>query len=281
MRLGSGTVAVVTGAASGIGRALARQFHERGVRVALVDVDGPGIDALASGLSGSTIHVCDVSDPAAVSACSDEVIRAHGGVHVLVNNAGISAAGAVDELPLEVFHRAMDVNFWGVVHTTRAFLPELRRAAAGGAPAGSGALAGSEGLASICNVLSDFALFSLPTKAAYAASKHAARALTEALGAELHGTGIVVTAAYPGATATNLLSRGHAVDEVKRRREAEFLEKGLAPEIVARRIVRGIEAGRIRVLIGRDTRAIDLAARLAPGFVQAGVRRLWRRVPFL
>lgn len=290
MKLGPGTVAVVTGAASGIGRALARELHARGVRVALVDVDGPGLEALASGadstasgdhstafgihstasgLPGSTIHVCDVSDAEAVAACCDDVIRAHGAVHVLVNNAGISAAGAVEELPLDVFHRAMGVNFWGVVHTSRAFLPSLRRAA------------GSGGSAAICNVLSDFALFSLPTKAAYAASKHAARALTEALGAELHGTGIVVTAAYPGATATNLLHRGHAVDDAKRQREAEFLEKGLAPEVVARRIVRGIEAGRIRVLIGRDTRAIDLAVRLAPGFVQAGVRRLWRRVPFL
>jgi short-subunit dehydrogenase len=131
------------------------------------------------------------------------------------------------------------------------------------------------------NVLSDFALFSLPTKAPYASSKHAARAFTESLGAELHGSGVTVTAVYPGATATDLVKTGYAVNPGRRDLEAGFLARGLPPEVVARRILKGVDAGRSRVLIGRDTRVIDLAVRVAPALVQAGVRRFWRRVPFL
>lgn len=267
MRPGPDTVVVVSGAASGIGRALAGELHERGARLALLDIDGAALAAAAP--AGASLHPCDIADEEAVESACQDVLRLHGSVHLLVNNAGVSAAGAVEELPLQQFHRAMDVNFWGVLHACRAFLPALRASAARGQPA------------AICNVLSDFALFSLPTKSAYAASKHAARALTEALGAELHDAGVVVTAAYPGATATSLVSRGFAVDAAKQAVEADFLGRGLAPEVVARRILRGIEAGRPRILIGRDTRAIDAAVRFAPALVQAALRRLWKRVPFL
>ena len=116
---------------------------------------------------------------------------------------------------------------------------------------------------------------------AYAASKHAAHAFTVALGAELAGSGVTVTAVYPGATATALVARGEAVDSEKQAREAAMLARGLAPEEVARRLVRAVERGRRRVLIGRDTRLLDFATRAAPALVQAAVRRYWRRVPFL
>ncbi len=269
MTVGSRTVAVITGAASGIGRALASELDGRGARLALVDIDCAGLDKVAAASKRCTIHVCDVADPEAVRAASRAAVAAHGAVHLLINNAGMSVAGPIEDLSIMDFQRAMAVNFWGIVHGCQAFLPHLRAAALRG-----------EG-AAVCNVLSSFALFSLPTKAAYAASKHAARALTEALGAELHGTGISVTAAYPGATATALVERAYAVDEVKRRREAEFLAKGMRPEAAARKILRGVERGKARVMIGRDTWLIDAAARLAPGLFQATVRRFWRRVPFL
>lgn len=266
----SGSPAVViTGAASGIGRALAQEYAARGARVALLDVDEPALEAAAAGLANATAHRCDVASAAAVDEARDAVLAAHGAVHLLVCNAGISAAGPVEALPLDVFRRTMDVNFWGVVHACRSFLPALRATAVRCERAG------------LAIVLSDFALLSLPTKAAYAASKHAAKAFTEALAAELQGSGVRVSAIYPGATATDIVRRGHAVDPAKRDAEAEFLAKGLPPEEVARRIVRAVDAGRARVLIGRDTRAIDLATRLAPGVMQAGVRRLWRRVPLL
>jgi short-subunit dehydrogenase len=266
---GSGTSVVVTGASSGIGRAVAREFAARGARLALVDIDETRLREVAASLPDATTHVCDIADLESVAAATHDIATSHSSVDVLVNNAGVSAAGPIEALPIETFRRTMDVNFWGTVYMCRALLPPLRQAAA------------RSGRAGICNVLSDFALFSLPTKAPYAASKHAARAFTESLAAELQGSGVRVTAAYPGATATDLVRKGYAVDSAKRDAEAGFLDKGLAPEAVARRIVRAIEGGRSRVLIGRDTRAIDAAARIAPGLLQAGVRHLWKRVPFL
>ena len=269
MRIGSQTVAVVTGAASGIGRAVAVELSNRGATVALIDVDRSGLEEVAATLARCTTHACDVADFEALECVAKEVGAVNGSVHVLINNAGITMAAPVEDLSLAHFQRVMAVNFWGIVHGCRAFLPHLRIAAERGEAA------------AVCNVLSDFALVSLPTKAAYSASKHAARAFTEALGAELYATGITVTAAYPGATATELVRRGYAVDQVKQQREAEFLARGMRPDVVARKIVRAIERGRARVLVGNDARLIDVATRLAPGVVQAVVRRFWRRVPFL
>ena len=235
----------------------------------LLDRDEAALREVAREVDGAAAHVGDVGDEATLARIRDEVLATGADIRIVVCNAGVSVAGEVERLPTEAIRRALDGNFWGVVHTSRAFLPALRESAT------------RHGRASLAVVLSDFALFSLPTKAAYAASKHAARAYTEALGAELHGSGVAVTAAYPGATATGIVRSGYAVDGAKQRVEAEFLSKGMPPEAVAARIAKGIDRGRARVLIGRDTRAIDLATRMAPGLVQFAVRRLWRRVPFL
>src|SRR2546423_15633528 len=150
---------------------------------------------------------------------------AQGDPQVLINCAGVSVAGAVEALPLEQFERCLAVNFWGLVHACRAFLPGLRVAAQRFRSAG------------ICNVLSDFALISLPTKGAYAASKYAARALTEALCGELHSTGIRVTAAFIGAAATDFVRRGYSVNVEKQDREVVYLRQGMEPASVAKRII--------------------------------------------
>ena len=269
MKLGAQSVAVVTGAASGIGRAVVLELAKRGVTLAIIDTDSTGLAEVARTPARCTPFVCDVRDPDAMARAADEIARSHGRVDLVVNNAGVSVAGSVEALTLAQLQHAMDVNYWGVVHGCRAFLPALRATADGGSHT------------AVCNVLSDFALFTLPTKSAYAASKHAAHAFTMALGAELAGSGVTVTAVYPGATATALVARGEAVDTDKQAREAAMLARGLAPEKVARRLVRAVERGRRRVLIGRDTRLLDLATRLAPGLSQAAVCRYWRRVPFL
>lgn len=268
MRVGANSVAVITGAAHGIGRALAVALSARGATLALLDNDVEALASTASAVPNCTSHVCNVADADAILEVSREIVGSHGGVDILVNNAGISVAGAVEEVSIEEFRRAMEVNFWGAVHCTRAFLLHLRAAAK------------QNGAAAICNVLSDFALVSLPTKAAYATSKYAARALTEALQAEMYEANITVTAAYVGATATDLVLRGYAVDRLKQRQEHEFLATRMSPVHVASAIVRGIEGGRSRLIIGADARLVDTASRLSPNLVRFAMQRLWRRIPF-
>jgi short-subunit dehydrogenase len=269
LQIDPGTIAVITGAAGGIGAGVARALERRGVTLCLVDIDTQRLEAATSGVERATGYICDVSDLEAVTHLSARLAATFGRIDLLVNNAGISVAGALTGLPRAQFERAIDVNFWGTVNCTTAFLPLLRAAR------------DSRRSAAICNVLSDFALFSLPTKAPYAASKHASRAYTECLSAELFGEGIQVTAVYPGATATGLVMRGYATDPVKQDREAHWLAGGMNPAFVGERIVRAIERGRIRALIGRDARAIDFATRLFPAFVQYLVARFWRRIPML
>ena len=269
MRVDARTIAVITGGAGGLGEALANDLVSRGAFVALIDIDGERLRDIGKRLDRCSTHECDVSNVDAVEGVAAALAQRHGKVHLLVNAAGISVAGTIDALPLEPFVRAMAVNFWGSVHTVRAFLPLLRSATR------------ADGEAVICNVLSDFALCALPTKAAYASSKHAARAFSESLGAELEGSGISVTAAYLGATATRLVVNGFAVDPSKQAREAALLSKGMSPSVAARRLIRAVERQQSRVLIGYDARSIDLFSRLSPRMLQFLVRRLWRRVPFL
>ncbi|MCW5892308.1 MAG: SDR family oxidoreductase [bacterium] len=261
MRLGTGTIAVVTGAASGIGRALATTLAARGCTVAGVDRDG---DALAD-VALASRHVADVADAAAMRALAADVVARHGGVALLVNNAGVSVAGPFERVPLDDLRWIMGVNFWGVVHGCEAFLPHLRRAPTGW----------------IINVASDFALVGCPTKTGYCASKFAVRGFSEALRAELYGSSIGLTVAYPGATDTAIVRRGRVVDTNAQAAEARLLARGRAPEAVAAAIVRAVERGRGRVLVGSETRLADLASRLAPAWTNALVARVRDRVPFL
>jgi short-subunit dehydrogenase len=267
MRFGPGITAVVTGAASGIGRGLALEMAARGCAVALVDVDGEGLAETQRQIPTRTsVHRVDVADRAAMSALPAAVRDAHGGAQVLLNNAGVSVAAPVADMPLADLEWLMGVNFWGTVHACKFFLPLLL----------------AQPAARIGTVLSDFALFSLPTKSAYCASKFALRGFSESLRAELAGSGVRLTCAYPGPVDTGLVSRGRAWDAEKQAMEARFVaERSLAVATVARRICAAVERGRPRVLIGRETWAIDLAMRLMPAATGTLVGRFKGRVPFL
>jgi short-subunit dehydrogenase len=264
MRMEPGTVAVITGAASGIGRALAADLAARGATVACVDRDA---DALAAAAPAGAVsqHVADVADAPAMRALANDVVARHGGVHLLVNNAGVSVAGAFERVPLDDLRWIMSVNFWGVVHGCDAFLPHLRRASA----------------AWIVNVASDFALVGCPTKTGYCASKFAVRGFSESLRAELYGSAVGLTVAYPGATDTAIVRRGRVVDAAAQAEEAQLLARGRPAASVAATILRAVERERARVLIGSETRLIDLATRLAPAWTNAIVARVRDRVPFL
>ncbi len=248
----SGRVAVITGAASGIGRATALALAEQGCALALVDIDPDGLGetgraAAACGVHVTT-HVVDVSDRASMARLPEAVAAEHGHVHVLVNNAGVSVTDWFCEADLDDFAWAMGVNFWGMVHGCRFFLPYLAR----------------EPEAHIVNVASSWSLIGLPTQTAYCASKYAARGFTEALIADLYGTSVFVTLVHPGSVATNIVKNSRMRDPEFKATVARNIESALPPRRAALAIVRAIKRRSRRVLIGKDAVLIDVLARLMP-----------------
>jgi len=252
-------VTVVTGAGSGIGRALAlARAAAPGARLALCDRDGARADdtAAACRAAGAEAfgHAVDVADADAVHAFAAEVERAFGAAHLVVNNAGVSWTGAFEGSEREAFDWVMDVNFWGVVHGSRAFLPLLRRSA----PAG------------LVQISSIFGLIGMPTQTAYCASKAAVRAFGESLRAELHGSGVRVHLVHPGAVATRIAEDARYTDAgplapvVDPKRARRLIARGMPPERAAARILRGVARGEDRILVGRDAVLLDLLQRAFP-----------------
>jgi NAD(P)-dependent dehydrogenase (short-subunit alcohol dehydrogenase family) len=256
MRL-AGRTAVVTGAASGIGRAVAASLARRGCHLALVDVDGPRLAETADlvrapGLRVSR-HRADVADRAAVAALPARVTAEHPGVDLLVNNAGVALGGTFEQVSDADFEWLFEVNFWGVVRMTRAFLPLLR----------------ASDDARLVNVSSVFGLVAPAGQTAYAASKFAVRGFTEALRHELEGTTVGATVVHPGGVATAIadsarVPAGVPADEVARRRAAFKRRLRLPPARAGEAIVRGVERRSARVLVGADAVAVSLLARVAP-----------------
>ena len=262
-----GRVAVVTGAATGIGRATAKELARRGCRVAVADVAEDELDSLCDELEQAgrpfTRHRVDVADRAAMEDFAAEVGREHGGAHIVVNNAGVALGDPFEALSWEDIDWLVGVNFWGVVHGCRFFLPQLR--------------AQDEG--HIVNLSSMFGFGGLPSQGPYCATKAAVRSLTETLHAELSGTRIGVTSVHPGGVATRIIDNARFADADARERAAAWFERrGKAPEAVARRIVAAIERNRLRVVICPEAHAFDWAKRLLPVTTQRLVRRLWMRV---
>jgi short-subunit dehydrogenase len=270
MRLSKNTVAVVTGAASGIGKGIASELSKRGCRLALVDLNETALQETVVELSRTnqhvTAHMTDVSSECQMRNLVTGVLQEHGQVHLLVNNAGVSVASPFAQLDLPDFQWLMAVNFWGTVFGCKFFLPHLAASDPG----------------AIVNILSDFALIGFPTKTCYSASKFALRGFSEALRAELYGSSVSLTCVYPGPVDTNLVRSSRAWDLSKKHLEAEFLEKrGLPIEYVGRRIVNGIERGRARVLIGRETYLFDMMARIFPVITNSVIGRVRERIPFV
>ncbi len=256
MRTLQGRVAVVTGAGSGIGRAVSELLAERGCDLALVDLREEGIAATARAVEAhgrrATLHLADVTDAERMGELPDEVEAAHGGVNILVNNAGVTSAGAFEDESLDDLHWIVDINVWGVVHGCRAFLPLLRQADEG----------------HIVNMSSMVGLLGLPHNASYSLTKGAVRAFTEALRAELVTTPIGVTAVFPGAIRTNITegARGSQAERLAKMGRSRFAPLAMRPpSAVAKRIVRAIEHDRARAVVGPDARAVDLLCRVLPG----------------
>ena len=248
-------VAVVTGAGSGIGRATSLRLARRGCHLALVDVNEQALaetaQLLADAGRGVSTHVADVSDEARMRALPDEVLERHGGVHILVNNAGVTSAGRFEDESLTDLRWLIDINVWGMLHGCAFFLPHLK----------------SADEAHIVNLSSMVAFVGFPQTAAYSLTKGAIKSFSEALRAELVGSPVGVTSVHPGAIRTNLsdTARGAQAARLASMSSSRLAPLALRPaDAVAKQIVRGIEHNRARVLVGPDARMIDLVSRLVP-----------------
>ncbi|MBW2267258.1 MAG: SDR family NAD(P)-dependent oxidoreductase [Deltaproteobacteria bacterium] len=256
-----GRVAVVTGAASGVGRAAAFALARRGCHLALVDVNEVALREVADRLAAPgrrvTLHVADVADPERMGCLPTEVLAEHGHVHILVNNAGVMLASSFAEATLPELQWLVGINAWGVLHGCHFFLPALQQ----------------EEQAYLVNVASASALMGFPGHVAYSGSKSLVRGLSEALHAELAGTNVHVASVYPGAIRTGLFAAARGADAATMQRHGD--DPGLArlfrtPEQVAARIVHAIERRRVRVLAGWDAYAVEWAWRIWP----SGIIRL-------
>ena len=261
-------VAVVTGAASGIGRATAVALAERGADMALADLDEVGLQQTArlveSAGRRATTHTVDVASRPAMEALVDDVLDAHRRVHILINNAGVSVSARFEDHSLEDFEWLFGVNFWGVVYGCKFFLPHIKAAGEG----------------HIVNISSLFGLIGLPTQSSYAASKFAVRGFTESLRTELAEHRIGVTSVHPGGTKTNIVKSSRFTEHIpgqKARIMDGFERRGWPPELVARRIISGIEGDKARMLVGPETYVTDLAKRLTPTYANWIFERLRQR----
>lgn len=259
-----GRVAAVTGAGSGMGRALAKALAGSGARVAISDVDQRGLDATVAAIaeangdraSAANLHsaVLDVADRDAMFRWAAEVAAHFGQVNYLFNNAGVSVSAEVMQLTQPDFEWLMNINFWGVVHGTQAFLPHLQAA--------------NEG--HIANTASVFGIISVPSQAAYNASKFAVRGFTEALRQELQDSHIGVSCICPGGVKTNIVKTSRYIpsDNAAPTKEtmAEKFEElaGLTPAQAAEIILRGVVRNKARILVGKDARFIALINQLLP-----------------
>ena len=257
-----GAAAAVTGAAGGIGRALALELAARGCDLSLADRDEAGLQTLAAelGKAGSvkiTIHRVDVSEPEQIAAFAQAAIAAHPGLNILINNAGVALMGNFDEIDQAQMDWLMNINFWGVVRSTRAFLPHLAQ----------------QREAHIVNLSSIFGIVAPPGQSAYAAAKFAVRGFSESLRHELQiaESPIRLSVVHPGGVATNIARNsrsGSGVSDNARRAEAIERFDAVArttPAAAAQRIIIGIEKNQPRILIGGDAKLLDLVQRFRPG----------------
>lgn len=272
MRTFDGKVAVITGAGSGIGRALALDLATRGARLALSDKDEVGLLETAercTARNAREVHTekLDVSDRAAVAAHAATVAAELGGVDVVFNNAGIALHGEFEETSYDAFERIMDVNFWGVVHGSKEFLPHL--------------VASGDG--HLVNVSSLFGLMGMPGQTAYNASKFAVRGFTEGLRMEMLAARhpVQVSCVHPGGIKTAIARNATTTSSHDPATVARTFDSKLArtsAEDAATVILEGVLKNRPRIVVGTDAKLLDAYVRLVGARYQRAVARISTRV---
>lgn len=258
MSLTNDSIAVVTGAASGIGRSLAVRLAAEGIAgVAIADVNAEELNETTRLMDNAkgriSTHVVNVGDLEQMRAFAAAVVAQHGRVTHLINNAGVSLFGTIEEVSIADIEWLMNVNFWGTVYGVKLFLPMLREQPA----------------AHIVNVSSVFGFIAPPGNAAYSASKFAVRGFTESLRHELKNTNISVSCVHPGGVATNIAREGRVgaqADASTKEKTVNYHTKvsHTTPEAAAATIVRGIKRRSKRILVGMDARIIEAVHRAAP-----------------
>ena len=261
-----GGTAVITGAASGIGAALAANLAKRGANLALADRNDAGLESVAAaaraeGVRVST-HVLDVADRPALEAMPEAVLAQHDRVTMLVNNAGVALAGDFADVSLSDVEWLFDINFWAPVRLTKAFMYALAR----------------EPAAHIVNISSLFGIIAPPGHAAYSAAKFALRGFSEALRHELEGSHVSLTVVHPGGIRTEIANSARipqGIDPAEARAQMQEFNKLLrtAPTDAAEQISRAIEARAPRLLIGGDARLAERLQRLFPVTYWKYIRR--------
>jgi short-subunit dehydrogenase len=262
------SVALITGAASGIGRATALALAARGCDLALLDRNAVGLAETIAMLRPQTVrasqHVADLSDAALIHALPAAVLSEHRQVNILVNNAGVALVGSFTDLSMEEYRWLVEINFMAVVGMTKSFLPHLL----------------AQPQAQIVNLSSVFGIIAPPYQSAYAAAKFAVRGFSEALRHELEGTSVGVTVVHPGGVKTEIANSARfaaAIDPVAAGHNLHAFNRSLrlSPDVAAEQIVRAIEKRSKRLLIGGDARLIDTIQRLAPVSYWSILRRIF------
>jgi short-subunit dehydrogenase len=262
-------VCVITGAGSGIGRALALNLAGEGGRLAISDIDQEAVVRTASlaRQRGAEVesYVLDVSSRPAVFAHAGRVRERFGGVNLVINNAGVAVSKTVQDMPIEDIEWLMGINFWGVVYGTKAFLPALIESGDG----------------HLVNISSVFGMIAVPTQAAYNAAKFAVRGFTEALRQELLAdrAPVQVSCVHPGGIKTNIARAARSNDQTPDELAAAFdkLAK-MTPERAAEVILAGVRRNRARIFVGTDAKVLDLMQRTLGSSYQQLVYRAHSRV---
>lgn len=252
-----GRTALVTGAGSGMGRELARELYARGAQLAICDLNEANLAETAALVPGSLVHPFDVRDAPSIAALERELRARYGRLHLLFNNAGVGLNLPFEEQSEEDFDLQVDVNFRAPVRFVRAFLPLMKETAA------------TDGAARIVNTSSLFGIIAPPGNTAYSASKFALAGFSQALHAELEGTGVAVTVVHPGGVATAIGENPRVLDRLSEEERAEHVRRSRAlltmpPDKAARIILKGVERGRRRIVVGNDARLGIALQRLVP-----------------
>ncbi|PIE71559.1 MAG: acetoin dehydrogenase [Deltaproteobacteria bacterium] len=256
----SGKVAAITGAGSGIGQALAVALAAQGCHLAISDLALERLDETEALLNASGVtvskHVVDVADREAIYAYADAVVETHGRVNLIFNNAGVSLVASFKDMSDADFNWMMNINFWGVVHGTRAFLPHLQ----------------ASGDGHIVNISSLFGLLAVPTQSAYNAAKFAVRGYTEALRMELemYDAPVSASSVHPGGIRTNIMADGRIATQTGLFKDREKAKRGFDKIAIttaaeaAEIILKGVRKNKRRILVGKDAVILDLVQRFFP-----------------